>query len=256
MIEIFIFCLGAIIGSFLNVCIYRIPKDYSLIVPSSFCPNCKSPIKWFDNIPLISYIILGGKCRNCKEKISIRYLIVELINAILFVLLYKKFGLSLEFLSNIVLFSFLIVIAFIDLEYQLIFDITSFPLIGIGFIFSLILPGWSLINSLIGMLVGAVTLLIVGYLSIVFFKKEGMGLGDVKLAAGIGTFLGWKGVLLTLILSFFLGAIIGGILILLHKKKMSGYIPFGPFIALSNILVVFFNEKMFNIIMPIFRIYG
>ncbi|MFH1825382.1 MAG: prepilin peptidase [Candidatus Firestonebacteria bacterium] len=256
MIEIFIFCFGAIIGSFLNVCIYRIPKECSLIFPNSFCPNCKKPIKWFDNIPLFSYIVLGGKCRNCKEKISIKYLTVELISAILFILLYEKFGISLEFLSNIILFSFLIVIAFIDLEHQLIFDITSFPLVIIGLVFSLILPERDIVHSLIGMLVGSVSLLIVGYLSIIFFKKEGMGLGDVKLAAGIGTFLGWKGVLLTLISSFFLGAIIGGILILLKKEKLGGYIPFGPFIALSNILVVLWGNEIMNLVLPIFQIYG
>lgn len=255
MIEVFIFYFGAIIGSFLNVCIYRIPKECSLISPNSFCPNCKKPIKWLDNIPLISYIVLRGKCRSCKEKISIKYLIVELISAILFILLYKRFGISLEFLSNIILFSFLIVIAFIDLEHQLIFDITSFPLVAIGLIFSLILPERNIINSLIGMLVGSISLLIVGYLSIIFFKKEGMGLGDVKLAAGIGTFLGWKGVLLTLISSFFLGAIIGGILILLQKKKWGGYIPFGPFIALSNILVVLWSNEIINLVLPIFQIY-
>ena len=252
---IFAFVLGGIIGSFLNVCIYRIPKNLSIVKPNSFCPVCKKPIDWFYNMPIISYIILAGKCRNCGKPISIRYLIVELITAILFLLLFLRFDFSLEFISAIILFCFLIVMAFIDFDRQLIFDRTTYPLAVIGLILSFFLPGRYIVGSLIGMLVGGLSLYMVGLLSLVFFKKEGMGFGDVKLAGAIGTFLGWKEVLASLILAFFIGAIVGIVLIILRKKGRKEYIPFGPFIALGGVLMTLWGNEIIKVVMPIFQIY-
>lgn len=251
METVFFFVFGCIIGSFLNVCIYRIPKNGSLIKPNSFCPKCKTPIKWYDNIPLLSYLILRARCRKCKETISIRYFIIELITGILFTTLFLKFDISIDLFFNLILFSFLIVIAFIDLETQYIFNKTSIPLAVIGVIYGFIKSDY--INCLLGVAVGAGILFIIGLISKAIFKQEGMGLGDVFLAGAIGAFLGWRGVIAMLMLSFFIGALIGGILLLTKIKGRKDYIPFGPFIALSCILTVLYSEKMMCVLMPFFQ---
>lgn len=242
---IFILLLGLIIGSFSNVCIYRIPRNESLIRPGSHCPKCNQPIKFYDNIPLVSFIILKGKCRYCKEKISWQYPLVEFLTGIIYLLLFLRYGLQLVTFVYMFFCSALIIITFIDLKENIIPDVLSLPFILLGFLMSFFLKNLSPINSLLGILAGGGVLLLVAILGGFLFKKEAMGGGDIKLAAMVGAFLGWQLTLLSLFLSFFTGAIIG-IVILIKNKGESDPIPFGPFIALGTIIALFFGNSIIN----------
>ncbi|HBY56434.1 MAG TPA: prepilin peptidase [Candidatus Atribacteria bacterium] len=244
--AILIFILGLIVGSFNNVCIYRIPKNESIIFPASYCPKCSSPIKPVDNIPLLSYILLKGRCRNCKSKISIQYPIVELLTGLIYLIIYLIYGLSIQTLIYIILSSALIIIAFIDLQEQIVPDVISLPGIVIGFIISFFVPYISFINSALGVLVGGGIILIIGLSGSAIFKKEAMGGGDVKLAAMIGAFLGWRYIILSLFLGFFLGALAGIFLILSKIKRREDMIPFGPFIVLGSFITLLWGEKIIS----------
>ena len=241
---ILIFILGLIVGSFNNVCIYRIPRNESIIYPASHCPKCRSKIKPIDNIPLLSYILLKGRCRNCKSKISIQYPIVELLTGLTYLIIYLIYGLSVQTLIYIILSSALIIIAFIDLNEQIVPDVISLPGIIIGFILSFFVPYISFINSALGVVVGGGIILIIGLAGSVIFKKEAMGGGDVKLAAMIGAFLGWRYMVISLFLGFFLGALAGIFLILSKIKRKEDMVPFGPFIALGSIITLLCGEKI------------
>jgi len=241
---ILIFVLGLIVGSFSNVCIYRIPRNESVIYPASHCPKCRSKIKPIDNIPLLSYILLKGRCRNCKSKISIQYPIVELLTGLTYLIIYLIYGLSVQTLIYIILSSALIIIAFIDLNEQIIPDVISLPGIVIGLILSFIVPYISFINSVLGALIGGGIILIIAWVGSIIFKKEAMGGGDVKLAAMIGAFLGWRYMVISLFLGFFLGALAGIFLILSKIKRKEDMVPFGPFIALGSIITLLCGEKI------------
>lgn len=244
-IEIFlVFVLGLIVGSFSNVCIYRVPRNESVIYPASHCPKCRTKIKPVDNIPLLSYILLKGRCRNCGSKISIQYPIVEFLTGLIYLIIYLIYGLSIQSLVYIILTSALIIIAFIDLQEQIIPDVISLPGIVIGLILSFIVPYISFINSALGALVGGGIILIIAWVGSTIFKKEAMGGGDVKLTAMIGAFLGWRYTIISLFLGFFLGALIGIILIMTKIKKREDAIPFGPFIALGSIITFLWGEKI------------
>jgi len=242
--DILIFILGLIVGSFSNVCIYRIPRNESVIYPASHCPKCHSPIKPVDNIPLLSYILLKGRCRNCGGKISIQYPVVEFLTGIIYVLIFLIYGLSIQTLIYIILSSALIIIAFIDLNEQIVPDVISLPGIGAGLILSFFVPYISFINSALGVVVGGGIILVIGLAGSVIFKKEAMGGGDVKLAAMIGAFLGWKYTIISLFLGFFLGALAGIFLILSKIKSREDMVPFGPFIALGSIIILLWGEKI------------
>jgi leader peptidase (prepilin peptidase) / N-methyltransferase len=246
MLNIISFIFGALVGSFLNVCIFRLPKKESIIWPGSHCPHCKNPIKFYDNIPLISYILLLGKCRHCKKPISIQYPVVEGTTALCSLFLIMKFGPSLGYLFYFALVAALIVITVIDLYHQIIPDVISLPGIGVGLIASLILPQNTFLNSLIGVLLGGGSLFIVGTLYQWFFKREGMGGGDVKLLAMIGAFLGWKAVILTILLSSLIGSITGIIIMVLKGKDFKYAIPFGPFLSLGAVISLFYGESLIN----------
>jgi len=237
---------GALVGSFLNVCIFRLPKKESIIWPGSHCPHCKKPIKFYDNIPLISYILLMGKCRYCKNPISFQYPLVEGTTALCSLFLIMKFGPSLSYLFYFALVAALIVITVIDLYHQIIPDVINLPGIGVGLIASLILPQNTFLNSLIGALLGGGSLFIVGTLYQWFFKREGMGGGDVKLLAMIGAFLGWKAVILTILLSSLIGSITGIIIMVLKGKDFKYAIPFGPFLSLGAVISLFYGESLIN----------
>jgi len=243
---ILIFILGLVVGSFSNVCIYRIPRDESIIYPASHCPKCGSPIKPVDNIPLLSYILLKGKCRHCKNRISIRYPIVEFLSGLIYLIVYLIYGFSVQTLIYIILLSALIIIAFIDLDQQIIPDVISLPGIVVGFIVSFFVPYISFINSALGILVGGGIILIIGLAGSVIFKKEAMGGGDVKLAAMIGAFLGWRAIIISLFLGFFSGALAGISLILLKIKKREDAIPFGPFIILGSLITLLWGERIIS----------
>jgi leader peptidase (prepilin peptidase)/N-methyltransferase len=244
MLHIISIIFGAIVGSFLNVCIIRIPKEESIITPGSHCPHCNNPIKFYDNIPLVSYLLLKGKCRNCNGPISIQYPLIEGITAFSSFLLFVKFGATLSYLFFFSFVAALIVITVIDLYYQIIPDAISIPGIGIGLLGSLIIPYITLFNSLIGILVGGGSLFLVATLYQWLFKREGMGGGDVKLLAMIGGFLGWKAVILTILLSSFIGSIIGIAIVLLKGKDFKYAIPFGPFLSLGAVISLFYGEAL------------
>jgi len=246
------FILGGIWGSFCNVCIYRLPLEKNIIKGRSFCPSCKEQIKWFDNIPFLSFIILKGACRNCKSKIHIQYFSVELISAISFLLIYYLYGISITTLLLIILIIFFIIIFFIDLKHYIIPNELTFPLMLIGFIKSFdpnlnqsLFPNY--INSLIGGFFGYSIIW-----SIIFFyktlrKKEGMGLGDAKLIAVVGFWFGWFSIPFTIFISSMV-ALIFSIPSLINKTKdMSTQIPFGPFIIIGCLIYVTFANQIKNL---------
>ena len=244
MWDIISIVFGAMIGSFLNVCIFRLPKEESIVWPGSYCPHCKNPIKFYDNIPLVSYILLKGRCRHCHTAISFQYPLVEGITALASLILFIKFGLSLSYLFYFLFVAALIVITVIDLYHQIIPDVISLPGIGVGLIASLIIPEITLFNSLFGILLGGGSLFLVATLYHWLFKREGMGGGDVKLLAMIGAFLGWKAVLLTILLSSLVGSITG-ILVMLSKGKDFKYaIPFGPFLSFGAVIALFYQNEI------------
>ncbi len=243
---VLIFILGLIVGSFSNVCIYRIPRNESIVYPASHCPKCRSNISPKDNIPLLSFILLKGRCRNCKSKISIQYPIVELLTGLIYLIIYLIFGLSIQTLIYIILSSALIIIAFIDLNEQIVPDVISLPGIVVGFIISFFAPYILFINSALGVLIGGGIILIIGLAGSVIFKKEAMGGGDVKLAAMIGAFLGWRYIIISLFLGFFLGALAGIILIMSKIKSREDAIPFGPFIVLGSFITLLWGEKIIS----------
>jgi len=239
---------GMIIGSFLNVCIYRIPLKLSIAKGRSFCPHCHSKIAWYDNLPVLSYLLLRARCRNCNGPISIIYPAVELLTGGLFALSFWKFGLSWQFLSSIVLISGLIVISFADLRHQIIPDVLSLPGILLGFTFSFFVPGFSWLNSLLGVLLGGVFFYLLALSGQLLFKKESLGGGDIKLAAMLGAFLGWKKLVLVFFISSLLGALVGIILIFSIKGfRSKRIIPFGPFLALATLVALFVGDALLNL---------
>ena len=237
---------GALVGSFLNVCIFRLPKEESIVWPGSHCPHCNTPIKFYDNIPLISYILLKGRCRHCHRPISFQYPLVEGITALGSAILFVKFGPSLTYLFYFAFLASLIVITVIDLHHQIIPDVISLPGIGVGLLASLILPKITLFNSLIGILLGGGSLFLVATVYQWLFKREGMGGGDVKLLAMIGAFLGWKAVILTILLSSLIGSITGIIIMVLKGKDFKYAIPFGPFLSLGAVISLFYGPSLIN----------
>jgi len=251
-LHIYMFTLGAVVGSFLNVCISRLPENESLVRPGSKCPSCSTPIRWYDNIPLISFIILGGKCRRCGCSISWQYPAVELLTAVLFVVLMREFTNTIALIVYLVFVCALVVVTFIDLKHYIIPDEISIPGIFIGLALSLLpvrltdgqMASSSFMDSLIGCIVGGGLLYLTALFSLAVFKKEGMGGGDIKLLGMVGAFLGWKLALMTIVLGSLLGAIVGVTLILLRLKLRTDYIPFGPYLALAAVLSLMYGEQL------------
>ncbi len=261
VVQIFSFILGAVVGSFLNVCIYRLPREESIAFPPSHCTSCNNPIKFYDNIPILSYLILGGKCRNCSMRISPIYPIIELISAVLTLLAVRQFGINMDTLFYIVLIYSLIIITFIDLEHMIIPNVITFPGIGVGIIFNLIITNWGyasdlldtpdlknflrlisevpIMSSILGVLIGGGLLYFIGFLYEVIRKREGMGMGDVKLLAMLGAFLGWQGVIFIVFLSSIIGTVIGLSIILYQRENLKYAIPFGPFLSIAAIIYIF-----------------
>jgi len=250
LLDCFAFIFGAVVGSFLNVCIFRLPEKTSIVKPASRCPHCLKPIRFYDNIPLISFILLGGKCRSCGAKISWRYPLVELITAVFSVLLFLKFGLTLNFLVYFIFTSVLIVITFIDLDHQIIPDILSLPGIPVFFLASVFLVReitWK--DALLGVLIGGGILYTIALVHELITKREGMGGGDIKLLAMIGGFLGWKSLLFVILLSSLLGTIIGIAVIAVKKQDMKYAIPFGPFLSAAAVAYPFWGDKFMQILL-------
>ncbi len=240
----FIFITGLCLGSFMNVCIWRIPTSQSIVLPGSMCPSCKHPIKFYDNIPVISFLILRGRCRGCGASISVRYPLVELATGGLALGTYFKFGISLEALMVFGFICALLVATFIDIDHRIIPDVISLPAIPAGFIASFFLSSLSWKDSLLGILCGGGILLAVAWLYYRITGKEGMGGGDVKLLAAIGAFTGWQGVIFTVFVSSLVGSISGFILMGRSGKTMKMAIPFGPFLSLGAIIYLFRGQEL------------
>lgn len=251
-IIILIIVLGLAWGSFLNVCIYRIPLKKNLFLSRSICPHCQKKISWYDNIPLLSYLILKGKCRACKKQISIQYPLVELSSSLLLLLAYLTFGLTWQFFSSAVLISILILVFFIDLYHRIIPDVITLPGIVLGLVFSYFNPQISLSNSVIGFFSGGLSFYLLAYIGEAVFKKESMGGGDIKLAALLGAFLGWKNLILIILLASFLGALVGVLNLSLSKSKKDKIIPFGPFLATAAIVALFWGDELIGLYLSYF----
>ncbi len=251
--DIFLIILiGSLFGSFANVCIYRLPLEKSIVGGRSYCPKCKKKIAWYDNIPILSYLIIAGKCRKCKNSISLKYLVVEFVNTLSFFVIFLLFGISITSILLMILALIFLIIFFIDLKHYIIPNVLTFPLMILGFIKSFdpnlnsIFPNY--INSLIGGVFGYIIIW-----SIIFFykqvkNKEGMGLGDAKLLAVIGFWFGWIAIPFV-IFSSSIVALISVVPSLLNKtRKFSSQIPFGPYIVFGCILYVIFIDQYKNLL--------
>lgn len=244
IIPVFCFAFGAVAGSFLNVCISRIPQGKSVVYPPSHCPKCLSRISFYDNIPIISYALLRGRCRACLAPISSQYPFVEAISGSLAALMSYRFGITPELFIYFAFASALIVITFIDLEIQIIPDGISLNGIIAGAALSFFLPGLGILSSFIGISLGVLSLFAVAIAYHAIAGAEGMGGGDIKLLGMIGAFTGWKGVVFSLMAGSFLGAIIGIIAMLKFGKTGRHAIPFGPFLSAGALLYVFFGGEI------------
>ena len=249
MYYLALFFFGIICGSFANVCIYRLPKNKSIVTGRSSCPNCKKKIIWYDNIPLLSFILLKSKCRFCKKPINSQYFIVELITAISFVSIYYFFGLTLATLLLSILSVFFIIIFFIDLKHFIIPNELTFPLMIIGFFKSFdpnlnqtIFPNY--INSLIGGVFGYLIIWLIIFFYKKVRKKEGMGLGDAKLLAVVGFWFGWFSIPFTIFMSSVVALIFVLPSLINKSRKMSSQIPFGPYIIIAVIFYVSFSNQI------------
>jgi len=266
-IGIFVFLFGLIIGSFLNVCILRIPSGKSIVLPASACPKCGEAIRPYDNIPVLSYLLLGGKCRGCKTKISWMYPLVELLTGLLFLGCFYAFGISVETGKWAAFSAIMVVLVFTDLRERILPDVVNFTGLAIGLIFSLFTkptdgtalwianhlfdypppaPVLSLVDAILGAAVGGGLLWVV---SEAYFKlrgREGMGLGDVKMMLMAGAFLGAKRTLLTILAGSLLGSVLGVAIILARRKDTDYELPFGTFLGAGALLVVFFGTPLVN----------
>jgi len=271
LLAVFSFILGSVVGSFLNVCVYRLPRGLSVIKPRSRCPKCDSPIAWYDNIPIVSWLMLGAKCRHCGELISWQYPLVEAITGVLFLLVFWRFGIALATPIYMLLSAALVLATFVDLTDGTIPDEVSLPGIPAGIACSVLFMVYPesglammgpfelpVVDSLVGALVGGVILFALDKGALLLLKKPGMGFGDVKLIAMLGAFFGLYGVILIIIMASFIGSLVGIVLILAgklqkvpapgddetergkdEKPALGHYLPFGPYLALAGVIVMF-----------------
>ncbi|HSA58943.1 MAG TPA: prepilin peptidase [bacterium] len=242
--SLWVLLLGLLVGSFLNVCIYRLPRGLSVISPRSHCPNCGHFLRWYDNIPLLSYLWLRGRCRFCRWAIPLRYPLVEALTAVLSFLIYAKFGLGSAYAFYFLLLAApLVAVAFIDLAHKIIPDVISLPGIAAGIAATLVLSGLpipaALIKSLWGILAGGGVLFAISWTYEKLRSREGIGGGDVKLAAMLGAFFGWKGVFVILLLASLLGSVTGLLLVVARRQGAQSAVPFGPFLAAGALLYLF-----------------
>jgi leader peptidase (prepilin peptidase)/N-methyltransferase len=234
---------GAVVGSFLNVCIYRLPRRRSIVWPASACPSCEHPLSWYENVPVVSYLALAGRCRWCSAAISLRYPVVEVLTATMFMLGWWHYGPGVLLASRLLLGSLLIVLFAIDLEHHILPNVMTLPGIVAGFLFSFLTePGW--VASLTGIVMGGGALWIVaeGYYRL--RHEEGLGMGDVKMLAMIGAFLGWKMTLVALMTASLLGSLIGVALIVTQRGSMKYALPFGTFLAVGAAVAATVGPRM------------
>lgn len=244
LILAFTAILGLCVGSFLNVVIARLPAGRSIAYPGSACPHCGKSIAWYDNLPVLSYALLRGRCRHCRNPISWRYPGVEVACGILFVLAYHRFEVGLGLASALVLVAALLAITAIDLDHQIIPDVLSVPGIALGLLFSVAPGGIGWADSLLGVLVGGGVFVVIIVASTLVIGQAGMGVGDVKLGAMLGAFLGWKLALLSILLSMLLGGPLAGTLLATGRKGRKDPIPFGPFLAVGGLISLFWGDAV------------
>lgn len=240
--NLFIFIFGLLIGSFINVVTYRLPREESVVNPPSHCPSCGKRLTWWQLVPVISYSFLMGKCFYCKKNISFRYPLTELIFGLIYLYLFSKFGLTLEFVSSVFLFTILFAVSIIDLEHRIIPD--KLNLVGaVGGVLISILDRPGIFDSTLGFIIGGGLMLALAY-----FSRGGMGGGDIKLTAVLGLFLGWQGVLLAVFIASGIGSIVG-ILLNLNKGKKIGKaaIPFGPFLSIGALTVYLYGNQIIQL---------
>lgn len=251
LITMWFFLLGSAVGSFLNVVIYRLPRRESIIFPSSHCPSCGHRLLSKDLIPILSYVLLRGKCRYCGTKISPRYILVEVISGLYFALVFYFFGFSFFTFKSLIFFSLLLPVFFIDLEHMIIPDIISIPGIFIGLILSLF--NGNLKQSIFGSVFYGGVLLFIYVSALLILKEEGMGQGDIKLGFMIGSFLGFKLSILSLFLSYFIGGLFSIALMGIKRKDLKTAIPFGPFLIFSAFISMFWGEMILNFYFSFFK---
>ncbi|NIO48071.1 MAG: prepilin peptidase [Candidatus Aminicenantes bacterium] len=250
---IIIACFGLAWGSFLNVVIYRLPLRMSLFKPSSSCPHCKEKIKFYDNIPVLSFLLLRGKCRHCKGRISLRYPLVEILTAVCFLLLYSKHSLSFFFFASCVFVCALIALGFIDFYHQILPDEITLSGLLLALIYSLFREDLNLRQALIGAVAGAGFLLFIYVAYYLLRKKEGLGLGDVTMMLLIGAYLGWRQAFFTLILASFVGALVGIFFIFYRKKDFQYSLPFGTFLAPAAFAALLWGERIISAYLSLFK---
>ena len=241
-----VFCFGLAVGSFANVCIHRLPREESVVFPRSHCPACYSAVRPLDNIPLISYMALGGKCRDCAIPISLIYPTIEALTGILMLAGILKFGTSSEFFVYAVVATSLVIITAIDIEHQIIPDVITLPGIAFGLIIGIYTIGFK--DSLFGLFLGSGLFYLLAILS-----NGGMGGGDIKYIAAVGALLGWQKVLLVIFIGAFLGSIVGLFLITIQKKSRKSTIPFGPFLAVGTLITLFYGNSLIRVYLEYFR---
>lgn len=258
-LPVLVFIFGALIGSFLNVCIGRIPEGESVVTPPSHCPKCKTPIRFYDNVPLFSFIFLGGRCRACREPISLRYFAVELMMGLFSLALFRWFGVGFSFVVGFVFIAALIVISFIDLAVRIVPDVISLPGVVLGLVFSAIgyfffAPQSTIVpsplSSLIGIVTGGGFLLATAWAYEKFTGVEGMGGGDIKLLAMIGAFLGWPSIPVTLFIASLLGSIIGIACMVATGAGRRLALPFAPFLCSGALCYLFYGRQIVEWYLP------
>jgi len=237
--------LGLVLGSFYNVCIYRLPREESIVWPGSHCPHCHHPLSLLDNLPLVSFLLLKGACRYCHAPISYQYPLVEVLSGCLTLLLGWKYGFSWAFLQGLILVGALLIVSIIDFIHLIIPEIITLPGIFVGLGFSWLLGSPGLYPSIIGLLLGSGTLFILLWAYKRITQEEGMGFGDVELLAMIGAFIGWKGVIVTIFLGSLIGSFVG-LPIVIWKKDRKYQFPFGLFLSLGALIHLFFGTKLLN----------
>lgn len=246
LLDISFATLGAVVGSFLNVCISRLPEGLSIVAPASRCPKCNHAIRFYDNVPIAGYLILGGRCRDCGNSISLQYPIVELITAVMALLLYWKFDVSAKFAVVFIFVCALIVITFIDLRHQIIPDVISLPGIPLFWLGAIFIMDVTWFDATLGLLIGGGCLYAIAIGYELLTKREGMGGGDIKLLAMIGAFLGWQSLLFILLVSSLVGAVVGIAIMVIKGRDMKYAVPFGPFLSLAATAYVFVGRYAMN----------
>lgn len=250
---ILIVVFGLVWGSFLNVVIYRLPRGLSIIRPPSSCPHCGQQIKFYENIPIFSYLFLRGKCGTCRSKISPVYPLVEALTAFCFLLVHAQYSLSSHFFVFSLFASALIVLGFIDFEHQVLPDEITLPGVVLALIYTFFRDDLSLIQALVGAGVGAGFLLLVYAVYYLLRKKEGLGLGDVTMMLMVGAFLGWRQTLLTLILASIGGALVGIFVIIFKKKNLQHALPFGTFLAPAAFVALLYGRPIIDAYLSLYR---